>query len=129
LPPDEGQVWLGDVELAGLCEEEDLPALLPLLRAEQQICADRFDRARWRLNKESRFGHLGPSDGSEGRGRLLHALMADDALIWGNRALRLKNLLLALEGHDDVGGFAFGAVLIWLFARHRRTVPPRYPVY
>jgi membrane associated rhomboid family serine protease len=28
-----------------------------------------------------------------------------------------------------IGGFAFGAALIWLFARHRRTVPPRYPVY
>jgi membrane associated rhomboid family serine protease len=29
-----------------------------------------------------------------------------------------------------VGGFAFGAALIWAFARHRRRdVPPRYPVY
>jgi membrane associated rhomboid family serine protease len=28
-----------------------------------------------------------------------------------------------------IGGFAFGAALIWLFARNRRTVPPRYPVY
>lgn len=28
-----------------------------------------------------------------------------------------------------IGGFAFGAALIWIFARHRRTVPPRYPVY
>jgi membrane associated rhomboid family serine protease len=28
-----------------------------------------------------------------------------------------------------IGGFAFGAALIWLFARHRRTVPPRFPVY
>jgi membrane associated rhomboid family serine protease len=28
-----------------------------------------------------------------------------------------------------IGGFAFGAALIWLFARGRRTMPPRYPVY
>ncbi len=28
-----------------------------------------------------------------------------------------------------IGGFAFGAALIWLFAPHRRTVPPRFPVY
>jgi membrane associated rhomboid family serine protease len=28
-----------------------------------------------------------------------------------------------------IGGFAFGAALIWVFARHRRAVPPRYPVY
>jgi DNA-binding PadR family transcriptional regulator len=84
-----------------LCEEEDLPAMLPLLQEEQQICAERFDAARWRLSRAMRFGHLGPADGSEGRGRLLHALMVDDMSMWGNRALRLKRLLETLEGHDN----------------------------
>jgi membrane associated rhomboid family serine protease len=28
-----------------------------------------------------------------------------------------------------IGGFAFGLALIGLFAKHRRSVPPRYPVY
>lgn len=28
-----------------------------------------------------------------------------------------------------VGGFVFGLALIGLFAKHRRSVPPRYPVY
>lgn len=28
-----------------------------------------------------------------------------------------------------LGGFACGAALIWAFARHRRAVPTRYPVY
>ena len=83
-----------------LCEEADLPALLPLLRSEQKICAERFDRARWCLNKERRSAHFGPAGDSKEKGLLL-ALMADDALIWGNRSLRLKRLLQALEGHDN----------------------------
>ncbi len=84
-----------------LCEDEDLPVMLPLLREEQRICADRFDRLRWRLNRARRFGHLGPPDGSEGRGRLLHALAVDDMMVWGGRALRLKRLIEAIEGHDN----------------------------
>lgn len=28
-----------------------------------------------------------------------------------------------------IGGFVFGLALIGLFAKHRRSVPPRYPVY
>jgi hypothetical protein len=84
-----------------LCEEEDLPEMLPLLREEQRICAGRFDRLRWELQRAKRFGHLGPSDSSDGRGRLLHALMVDDMMMWGNRALRLKRLLEALEGHSN----------------------------
>jgi membrane associated rhomboid family serine protease len=28
-----------------------------------------------------------------------------------------------------IGGFLFGAAAIWAFARHRRAVQPRYPVY
>jgi DNA-binding PadR family transcriptional regulator len=83
-----------------LCGEEDLPEMLPLLREEQRICAARFDRLRWRLNRARRFGHLGPPDGSEARGRLLHALMTDDMMMWGSRALRLKRLIEAFEGHD-----------------------------
>jgi DNA-binding PadR family transcriptional regulator len=83
-----------------LCDEEDLPEMLPLLREEQRICAARFDRLRWRLNRARRFGHLGPPDGSEARGRLLHALMTDDMMMWGSRALRLKRLIEAFEGHD-----------------------------
>lgn len=81
------------------CQEEDLPVMLRLLKAEEKICTDRFDGARWRLNKERRSGHFGPADGSDGRGRLVYALMADDILIWGNRALRLKRLREGLEGH------------------------------
>lgn len=84
-----------------LCEERDLPTLLPLLRAEQRICDERFGAARERLRKAARFGHFGPADGSEIGGRLRHALLVDDAMIWGNRALRLKRLREALEGRSD----------------------------
>lgn len=83
-----------------LCEEEDLPVMLRLLEAEEKICADRFDAARWRLNKARRSGRFGPADGSDGRGRLTYALMADDMLIWGHRAMRLKRLREELEGHS-----------------------------
>ncbi len=84
-----------------LCAEEDLPAMLPMLQAEEQICADRFDAARLRLTQARRFGRLGPPDGSDGRGRLVYALLTDDILIWGNRALRLKRLREELEGRNN----------------------------
>ncbi len=84
-----------------LCGKEDLPAMLALLREEQKICTARFHRARWELNRETRFGHLASADGSQERSRLLRALMVDDVQLWGNRALRLKRLRLTLEGHDD----------------------------
>lgn len=82
-----------------LCEEEDLPVLLPLLRAEQEICSERFDLARWRLNKERRSARFGPGD-SKAR-TLTLALMEYDAVMWGNQALRLKRLQQTLEGHDN----------------------------
>jgi DNA-binding PadR family transcriptional regulator len=82
-----------------LCEPEDLPMMLRLLEVEEQICSDRFDAARLRLNKARRSGHFGPADGSDARGRMVYALMADDIMIWGNRALRLKRLRGELEGH------------------------------
>jgi rhomboid family protein len=31
--------------------------------------------------------------------------------------------------YAHIGGFLFGLALIGLFAKHRRSVPPRYPVY
>jgi membrane associated rhomboid family serine protease len=31
--------------------------------------------------------------------------------------------------YAHIGGFLFGLALITLFAKHRRSVPPRYPVY
>lgn len=83
-----------------LCEEEDLPVMLQLLEDEEKVCTDRFDAARWHLNKARRNGHFGPADGSDGRGRLVYALMTDDILIWGNRALRLKRLREEIEGHS-----------------------------
>lgn len=81
--------------------EEDLPTLLPLLEAEQKVCTERFHAARWRLNKARHFGHLGPANGSEGKGRLAYALMVDDALIWGQRAMRLKRMRDELEGRSS----------------------------
>lgn len=83
-----------------LCEEEELPDLLPLVRDEQRICAERYDRASWLLKKEKRSAHFGPADDSRQKGLRL-ALMEDDALIWGYRSLRLKKLIEALEGHDN----------------------------
>ncbi len=82
------------------CEVGDLPAMLPLLEEEEKICSDRFDRARLRLNKKRRSGHFGPADGSDDAGRLAYALMADDMLLWGHRALRLKRLREEIEGRS-----------------------------
>lgn len=83
-----------------LCEAEDLPAMLPLLVVEERICIDRFDAARLRLNKKRRSGHFGPADGSDENGRLVYALMTDDMLLWGHRALRLKRLREEIEGRS-----------------------------
>jgi DNA-binding PadR family transcriptional regulator len=83
-----------------LCEAEDLPVMLPLLEAEEKTCSDRFDKARLELNKKRRSGHFGPADGSDETGRLIYALMADDMLLWGHRALRLKHLREEIEGRS-----------------------------
>ena len=77
-----------------------MPVMLELLEAEEKVCTDRFDAARLGLKKAMRAGRFGPADGSEARGRLVHALMTDDVLIWGQRALRLKRLREGLEGRS-----------------------------
>jgi DNA-binding PadR family transcriptional regulator len=84
-----------------LCEENDLPVMLRLLEVEQKICTDRFDAARIRLNKARRSGHFGLPDGSDGKGGIAYALMTDDMLIWGGRAIRLKRLREGLEGRSN----------------------------
>ncbi len=83
-----------------LCEAEDLPVMLPLLEAEEKTCSDRFDKARLELNKKRRSGHFGPADGSDETGRLIYALMTDDIMLWGQRALRLKHLREEIEGRN-----------------------------
>ncbi len=84
-----------------LCEDDDLPVMVEMLRAEQKVCADRFDRARWFVSRAKRRGRPRPEDGSPDRGRLLFALMVDDMTLWGNRAIRLKRLRWTLEGRDE----------------------------
>jgi hypothetical protein len=88
------------VKLA-FCEEGDLPDQILALGEEQRFCEERFEAAHLRRLRAGRMGQLGPFDGSDERGRLRHVLLVDEAMVWGQRALRLKRLREELEGIDD----------------------------
>lgn len=89
-------------------EERDVPDLILAIREEEAACAREFAAASSRLNVQWQLRRLGPPGGAERRsggadlgGRVRHALMTDEAMLWGMRARRLRRLRQELE--DTVG--------------------------
>lgn len=84
-------------------EERDVPDLILAIREEEEACAREFAAASSRLNVQWQLRRLGPPGGTEHRagvdlgGRVRHALMTDEAMLWGMRARRLRRLRQELE--------------------------------
>ncbi len=85
-------------------EERDVPDLILAIREEEEACAREFAAASSRLNVQWQLRRLGPVGGIEHRvgdadlgGRVRHALMTDEAMLWGMRARRLRRLRQELE--------------------------------
>jgi DNA-binding PadR family transcriptional regulator len=85
-------------------EEEDVPDLILAIREEEEACAREFAAASSRLNVEWQLKRLGPpgesergSSDAEVGGRVRRALMTDEAMLWGMRAMRLRRLRRELE--------------------------------
>jgi DNA-binding PadR family transcriptional regulator len=85
-------------------EERDVPDLILAIREEEEACAREFAAASSRLNVQWQLRRLGPPGGGERRsgetdlgGRVRHALMTDEAMLWGMRARRLRRLRQELE--------------------------------
>jgi DNA-binding PadR family transcriptional regulator len=85
-------------------EERDVPDLILAIREEEEACAREFAAASSRLNVQWQLRRLGPPGGIEHQsgdadlgGRVQHALMTDEAMLWGMRARRLRRLRQELE--------------------------------
>jgi DNA-binding PadR family transcriptional regulator len=87
------------LEFAG---EDDMPAMCDAIRKEEQFCKAEFLDAQQRLGRAREEGCFGPSDGSSWKGRKRSAMLTDDVMLWGQRALRLKRLREGLEPVRDL---------------------------
>jgi DNA-binding PadR family transcriptional regulator len=92
-------------------EERDVPDLILAIREEEEACAQEFAAASSRLNVRRQLKRLGPPGGGERRagdadlgGRVRHALMTDEAMLWGMRARRLRRLRQELEDTVEPDG-------------------------
>lgn len=92
-------------------EERDVPDLILAIREEEEACAQEFVAASSRLNVQRQLKRLGPPGGAERRagdadlgGRVRHALMTDEAMLWGMRARRLRRLRQELEDTVEPDG-------------------------
>ncbi len=92
-------------------EERDVPDLILAIHEEEEACAREFAAASSRLNVQRQLKRLGPPGGAERRaggadlgGRVRHALMTDEAMLWGMRARRLRRLRQELEDTVEPDG-------------------------
>jgi DNA-binding PadR family transcriptional regulator len=95
------------VKLA-LCEDQDVPRMVEIIREYEQVCLEASEAAQVRLNKAKRSGMFGPADGSDVRGRVLSAMMSDEVLWWSDWWKRLKRFRMDIEGHGRGPGMAGG---------------------
>jgi DNA-binding PadR family transcriptional regulator len=85
-------------------EEQDVPDLILAIREEEEACAREFAAASSRLNVQWQLKRLNPpgvagrqSSNTDLGSRVRHALMTDEAMLWGMRARRLRRLRQELE--------------------------------
>jgi DNA-binding PadR family transcriptional regulator len=73
-------------------DESELPQILQIISEVEEGARAEFEAAQTRLNTERVLGNLGPSDGSDWRGRMRDAVLSELVLMCGERARRLKRL-------------------------------------
>lgn len=75
-----------------LCERGDLPAVIVAIREERLTCDQEYAAAHARYKQAERLERLGTGHDSDWTAKLQSALVADEALLWGQWAKRLQRL-------------------------------------
>jgi DNA-binding PadR family transcriptional regulator len=92
-------------------DEAELTEIIQVIRELEETCRVEFEEAQKNLKEERMLGNLGPADGSEWRGLMRHAVLADMVTLCGQRAVRFKKLRGRLENremHDEGPGVGDG---------------------
>jgi len=84
-----------------IAEEADVVALLEAVRVQEEACLAEYEASHTRLRAEQRAGRLSPRDQSDWHTAIHNALMTDEVMLWGTRAMRLKRLRESLQYHDE----------------------------
>jgi hypothetical protein len=81
---------------------EELPRVLAVVSENEQEAAQKANEAYKRLNRERALGRLGPADGSDYRGRVRYAMLANTVRYWEQRVDRCKTLRMDLRADRDL---------------------------
>jgi DNA-binding PadR family transcriptional regulator len=96
------------VKLA-LCEDDEVPRMVEIIREYEQACAEVSEAAQVRLNKANRSGWLGPADSADVRHRVRRAMMTNEVMSWADLGKRLQRFRLDIEGPGRDLGMLGGA--------------------